>query len=95
MRGRVMRAGTRTRGRDVPAQNRRAVHRARPKARAMKCRTRKTDAKRRASIVLLYSTGWWTMRGLADLFNISSGRVSQIVNDNYNEAGRVAHDLNP
>lgn len=58
-------------------------------------RTRKTSARDRASIILLYSTGHWTMRDLADLFNITSGRVSQIVNDTYSEVGRIAHELNP
>ena len=60
-----------------------------------KCRTRKTTARDRGSIMLLYSTGWWSMRDLGALFNITSGRVSQIVNDTYGEAGAVAHDLNP
>lgn len=35
------------------------------------------------------------MRDLGSLFGISSGRVSQIVNDTYHEQARIVHDLNP
>lgn len=86
-----MRVGTHTRGRgDKSKDGGDSVQ-----AMKAKCRTRKTSARDRASISLLYATGWWTMRDLAERFGITSGRVSQIVNDTYNEAGAVAHDLNP
>ena len=45
----------------------------------VKTRTRKTDIKSRKAIFNLYETGEWSMRELANKFEISVPRVCQIV----------------
>jgi hypothetical protein len=44
-----------------------------------KTRTRKTDNKSRVAIASLYGTGDWTMKELAEKFDISIPRVCHIV----------------
>ncbi len=54
--------------------------------------TRLGDKKKRA-LLQMYETGVWTQAELAELFNCSPGRVSQLVNDVYGEKVRLcAHD---
>jgi DNA-directed RNA polymerase sigma subunit (sigma70/sigma32) len=48
-------------------------------------RNRKTTLKIRRAIILLYDSGEWTMRELADKFKVSAPRICQIVNDTYGE----------
>ena len=44
-------------------------------------RTRKTDLKSRKAIASMYQTGDWSMRELAEKFDISIPRVCQIVRE--------------
>jgi DNA-binding Lrp family transcriptional regulator len=48
-------------------------------------RVRKLDLKSRRAIAILYKTGEWTMRDLADKFQVSAPRICQIINDTYGE----------
>ena len=45
----------------------------------------KLSHREKIEIIQLYSTGKFTMRLLANVYNISRGRVSQLVNNNFNE----------
>lgn len=54
-----------------------------------KNRTRKLTVEQRIEIRRLYSLDCFTMVKLADMFDISQPRVSQIVNDVYGEFGVV------
>ena len=47
----------------------------------MKRRTRKLSVQERMGIHLLYRTGNFTQKELADVFSVSAPRISQIVND--------------
>lgn len=48
---------------------------------SVKFRVRKTDTKSRKAIFSLYQTGEWSMRELANKFEISIPRVCQIVKE--------------
>jgi len=50
-----------------------------------KNRVRKLDMKQRDAIRLLYESGSWTMTKLAEQFDVSVPRISQIVNNYYDE----------
>ena len=54
-----------------------------------KLRKRKTGERERIGIAFLYSTGLWTMKELGETFGVSTGRVSQIVNDTYGEMDEI------
>ena len=56
-------------------------------------RVRKTTARDRNAIILLYETGLWTMQEIADKWNVTQPRVSQIIHDTYNEKGAVQNAL--
>ena len=56
-------------------------------------RRRKTDSRDRLSIAWLYSTGMWKQYELAELFGVSTGRISQIINDTYGEMESVADEI--
>ena len=45
----------------------------------------KLSHREKVEIIQLYSTGKFTMRFLAKFYEISAGRVSQLVNNNFNE----------
>jgi len=56
-----------------------------------KRRVKKLTLKDRRTIMNLYSNGEHSMAEIGRLFNVSRGRVSQIVNDNYNEREDILH----
>ena len=49
-------------------------------------RVKKLNLQDREKIKKLYNTKLVTYEKLAKMFNVSKGRISQIINDNYNES---------
>lgn len=54
-----------------------------------KLRHRKLSEKDRIAITELYGLGIHTMTEIAEMFNVSQPRISQIVNDSYGEMKQI------
>lgn len=54
-----------------------------------KLRHRKLSEKDRIAIAELYGLGIHTMNEIAEMFNVSQPRISQIVNDSYGEMKQI------
>ncbi len=56
-------------------------------------RYKRLSKKQKRAILEMYESGVWKQAELAELFNCSPGRVSQLVNDVYGERVRLCeHD---